>query len=394
VSTRLQKEVLQVKIQKVLLVPDSFKGTMSSGEICDIMEKSIHRFYPEAQVVRIPVADGGEGSVESFLAAAGGKKIELTVKGPLFEEIRSFYGRLPDDTAVVEMAAAAGFPLMGNRRCVEKATTYGVGQLIEHAASSGCRKIIVGLGGSATNDGGVGMAAALGVRFRNEEGKPFLPTGATLGEIASIDISGLSSALKGTEIIAMCDVDNPLCGPSGAAAVFGPQKGANAQIVQVLDKNLGHLAGLIKRDLKKDIIQMRGAGAAGGMGGGMVAFWGSRLQMGIETVLDTVHFDSLLKGADLVLSGEGKIDSQSLRGKTVIGVARRAKQQGVPVVAIVGDVGDQIDEIYEEGVYTIFSINTVAVPFSKAKLRCRSDFAFTMDNLMRFTLLFFGSGFK
>ena len=377
-----------MKIRKVLLVPDSFKGTMSSGEICDIMARSIHKFYPDTQIIRIPVADGGEGSVDAFLAATGGKKIELVVKGPMLENITGFYGRLPDDTAVVEMAAAAGLPLMGNHRCVEKATTYGVGQLIKHAAGSGCRKIVVGLGGSATNDGGVGAAVALGVRFKNKEGAPFLPTGATLGEISSIDISGLSPAIKETEIVAMCDVDNPLCGPNGAAAVFGPQKGADAQMIQVLDKNLSHLANLIKRDLGQDILRMKGTGAAGGMGGGMAAFLGSRLQMGIETVLDTVHFDSLLNGADLVLSGEGKIDSQSLHGKVVVGAARRAKERGVPVVAIVGDIGDQIGEIYEEGIQAIFSINTVAVPFSEAKLRCRTDLAFTMDNLMRFTLLF------
>ncbi|MDF1496414.1 glycerate kinase family protein [Caproiciproducens sp. CPB-2] len=370
-------------MKKVLLIPDSFKGTMSSSEICTIMEKSIHRYYPHAEIISIPVADGGEGSVESFLTAVGGEKVQLSVKGPYFEEVQSFYGCLPDHTAVVEMAAAAGLPLAGDNRHAEKTTTYGVGQLIEHAAKAGCKKIIVGLGGSATNDGGAGAAAALGVRFMNAEGQSFIPVGETLCNIASIDVSGLSPALAGVELITMCDIDNPLCGPQGAAAVFGPQKGADEAMVKVLDGNLTHMAAVVKRDLGKDIIHLAGAGAAGGMGGGMVAFFGSRLQMGIETVLDTVHFNSLLEGADLVFTGEGKIDFQSLRGKVVIGVARRAKEKGVPVIAVVGDIGDNIEGMYDQGVNAIFSINRVAVPFDEAKKRSRSDLMLTMDNLMR-----------
>lgn len=370
-------------MKKVLLIPDSFKGTMSSSEICTIMEKSIHAYHPSAEVVSIPVADGGEGSVESFLTAVGGEKVQLSVKGPYFEDVQGFYGCLTDNTAVVEMAAAAGLPLVGDNRHAEKTTTYGVGQLIEHAAKAGCKKIIVGLGGSATNDGGAGAAAALGVRFMNAKGQPFIPAGETLCDIASIDVSGLSPALTGVELITMCDIDNPLCGPQGAAAVFGPQKGADEAMVKTLDDNLAHMAAVVKRDLGKDIINLAGAGAAGGMGGGMVAFFGSRLQMGIETVLDTVHFNSLLEGADLVFTGEGKIDFQSLRGKVVIGVARRAKEKGVPVIAVVGDIGDNIEEVYNQGVNAVFSINRVAVPFDEAKKRSKSDLMLTMDNLMR-----------
>ncbi len=371
-------------MNKILLIPDSFKGTMSSAEICSIMEKSIHVYYPEAQIISIPVADGGEGSVDSFLAAVGGQKITTTVKGPYFNEIQSFYGILPDNTAVIEMAAAAGLPLVGEDLNPEKTTTYGVGQLIEHAAKSGCKKMVIGLGGSATNDGGTGAAAALGIRFINAAGEAFIPTGGTLCDISSIDASALSPYLAGTEFIIMCDIDNPLCGPQGASAVFGPQKGADEAMVKVLDANLAHLAKVIMRDLEKDIIDLPGAGAAGGMGAGMAAFLGGRLQMGIETVLDTVQFDSLLDGADLVFSGEGKIDTQSLRGKVVIGVARRTKKAGVPLIAIVGDIGDNTEAAYDEGVSAIFSINRVAVPFKEAKLRSKSDLALTMDNLMRF----------
>jgi glycerate kinase len=375
-------------MQKILLIPDSFKGTMSSSEICGIMRKAILSYYPKADIISIPVADGGEGSVDSFLAALGGERIKVNVKGPYFEDMESFYGILPDNTAVLEMAAAAGLPLVGENRQAGKTTTYGVGQLILHAARSGCKKIIVGLGGSSTNDGGCGAAAAAGIVFRDASGNAFVPVGETLSNISSIDTGGLDPDIAQAEIITMCDIDNPLCGPNGAAYVFGPQKGADEALVKILDENLLHMAVAIKRDLGRDIAEMPGAGAAGGMGGGMAAFFGSRLQMGIETVLDTVEFDTLLEGADLVISGEGKIDFQSLRGKVVIGVARRTKKAGVPLIAIVGDIGDNIENAYNEGVSAIFSINRVAVPFREARLRCRDDLFLTMDNLMRFMKAF------
>lgn len=371
-------------MKKIILIPDSFKGTMSSSEICSIMKKAILNYFPDAKVLSIPVADGGEGSVDAFLSAVGGRKVSLIVKGPYFEDIPAFYGVLPDGTAVIEMAAAAGLPLVGENRSAGKTTTFGVGQLIAHAAKSGCHKIIVGLGGSATNDGGAGAAVALGVKFLDEGGHEFVPVGETLGKVSSIDMSGLNAVLNGVDLITMCDIDNPLCGPRGAAAVFGPQKGASEEEIRLLDRNLSHLAEIIRRDLGKDIRLLPGSGAAGGMGGGMAAFFGSRLQAGIDTVLDIVGFDDKIRGADLVFSGEGKLDSQSLRGKVVVGVARRTKKQGVPLIAIVGDIGDQIENVYGEGISAVFSINRVAVPFSEAKQRCREDLALTMDNLMRF----------
>ncbi len=370
-------------MKKILLIPDSYKGTMSSMEICKIMKEAICRHFPQAVVVAVPVADGGEGSVDAFLAAAGGKKVHLKVKGPYFESLDSFYGILPDNTAVIEMAAAAGLPLVGENRHAELTTTYGAGQLIKHAAEAGCKRIIVGLGGSATNDGGTGAAAALGVRFLDSDGNAFIPVGGTLDRIAKIDLSSITPALGSAELTIMCDIDNPFCGPRGAAAVFAPQKGADAGLVELLDRNLVHLAEVIKRDLGKDIRDMPGSGAAGGMGGGMAAFFGGRLRPGIETVLEAVGFDSLLTGADLVISGEGRIDSQSLRGKVVIGCARRAKAAGIPLIAVVGDIGDYVEEAYAEGVSAIFSINNVAVPFEKARERCRSDLAMTVDNIMR-----------
>lgn len=370
-------------MKKVILIPDSFKGTMSSKEICSIMKREILSFYPKAQVVSVPVADGGEGSVDAFLSAVGGKKVNITVKGPYFEDIESFYGILPDNTAVIEMAAAAGLPLVGEDKHPEKATTYGVGQLIKHALDSGCKKLIVGLGGSVTNDGGVGAAAALGAEFYDKSGRTFVPTGETLDRIEHINISPMLSHLSGAEIITMCDIDNPLCGENGAAYVFAPQKGADSSMVKLLDKNLLHLAEVIERDLKKDVLTLPGAGAAGGMGAGMAAFFASKLQMGIETVLDTVGFDSLISDADLVLTGEGKLDTQSLRGKVVIGVARRTKRQGVPLIAVVGDIDDDIEKVYDEGVAAVFSINRLALPYSDAKKRAQKDMALTVNNLMR-----------
>ncbi|SHN68603.1 glycerate kinase [Desulfovibrio litoralis] len=371
-------------MRKVILIPDSFKGTMSSCEICSIMEQAIHRHLPGVKVVSIPVADGGEGSVDCFLSAVGGIKQNVKVKDPYFKEIDSFYGLLPDGTAIVEMAACAGLPLVENNKSATKTTTYGVGQLIAHAAQAGCKRIIIGLGGSATNDGGTGAAAALGVKFKNSKGESFVPVGGTLKDIVHIDVSGLLPKLKEIELVAMCDIDNPLCGIHGAAHVFGPQKGADPETVKLLDAGLLNLAKVVKVDLGKDICDLAGAGAAGGMGGGMVAFLGAKLQMGIETILDTVGFDELLKDADLVFSGEGKIDFQSLRGKVVIGVARRTKKAGVPLIAVVGDIGDNIEAAYNEGISGIFSINRVAVPFDESKNRSKDDLRLTIDNIIRF----------
>lgn len=371
-------------MKKIVLIPDSFKGTMSSAKICGIMEKAIHAYYPDAEVLPVPVADGGEGSVDAFLTAVDGEKRTTAVKGPYFEDMEAFYGVIDGGkTAIIEMAACAGLPLVGDNRNPLRTTTYGVGQLIEHALKSGCDKIILGLGGSATNEAGCGAAAALGVRFLNGGGEEFVPVGGTLSDIARVDMSSLSPSLQKAEIITMCDIDNPLYGENGAAYIFGPQKGASAEMVRELDAGLHHLAEVINGGLGIDAADMPGAGAAGGMGYGTNVFFSSKLQMGIETVLDAVRFDDILEGADIVFSGEGKIDTQSLRGKVVIGVASRTKAAGVPLIAVVGDIGDDIGEAYDMGVSAIFSINRVAVPFETAKTRAESDLYLTMDNIMR-----------
>ncbi|MCI9037115.1 MAG: glycerate kinase [Oscillospiraceae bacterium] len=370
-------------MRKIILAPDSFKGTMSSQEICDILAQEIKRVWPQAQVVSLPVADGGEGSVDAFLAAVGGEKVAVPCKGPHWEDIHGFYGLLPDGTAVVEMAAAAGLPLVGQRLRPDQTTTYGVGQLVRAAVCGGARRLVVGLGGSATNDGGAGMAAALGVRFFRVDGEPYIPTGGTLDQLARVDRSGLEPALASVELTAMCDIDNPLCGPTGASEVFGPQKGAGPDMVPVLDRNLGHLADIMAEDLGRDLRDMPGAGAAGGLGFGVAAFFGGRLQMGIETVLDVAGFDHLLQGAWLVITGEGCIDGQSLRGKVVSGVARRAKAADVPTIAMVGDIGEGAGGLYEQGVTGIFSINRVAIPFSQARTRSREDLRAASADLFR-----------
>lgn len=372
-------------MKKFILIPDSFKGTMSSDTVCRIMARMIGRQYPQAEIVSIPVADGGEGSVDCFLSALGGEKREVRAAGVFGEEMTGFYGLLPDkQTAVVEMACCAGLPLAEGRLDPMTATTYGVGQLILAAAKDGARQIIVGLGGSATNDGGCGAAAAVGARFLNAAGEAFIPTGGTLTDIVRIDLRGLDRSLKDARITVMCDIDNPLYGEQGAAHVFAPQKGADDRQIALLDDGLRHLGQVIRDQLGMDVSALPGGGAAGGMGAGMAAFFGAKLQMGIQTVLDTVRFDEVLQGADLVFTGEGKIDAQSLRGKVVIGVARRAAKAAVPVVAIVGAMAPDAVAAYQEGVSAIFSINTAAMDFSLSRAFSEQNLELTMENVLRF----------
>ena len=363
---------------KFVLIPDSFKGTLSSSRVCSILKEEIERFFPQSEVMAIPVADGGEGTVAAFLEAVGGNLVPVIVKGPFFEDMKCSYGILKDGTtAVIEMASCAGLPLVEGKKNPLKTTTYGVGEQILDAAQRGIKKIIVGLGGSCTNDAACGLAAALGIKFYDKNGQSFVPTGGTLSSIERIDYSVRSPLLEGTEILTMCDITNSMYGPTGAAYVFGPQKGADAAMVEELDAGLRHLGALLDSHTGYPVSTASGAGAAGAMGAGMLAFLGSKLLPGIQVVLDIVHFDSLIKDADYIFTGEGLLDSQSLCGKVVSGIAGRAKQQNKPVIAIVGGVKDkEIQDVYQHGVNAVFTVNrlpqdlSVSQAFSAENLRC------------------------
>lgn len=326
----------------VLVVPDSFKGSLTATQVCETVGEA---FVARGATVRsIPVADGGEGTVDAMLLAAGGERRTDTVQGPYGRALVADRAVLPDGTGLVELAQAAGLTLVGEDRRAQDTSTFGVGQQIRAAAAEGARRIIVGIGGSATNDGGCGAAAACGVRFLDDRANEFVPVGRTLTDIAVVDVSGLDPAVAAAEIVVMCDVDNPLTGPHGAAAVFGPQKGADPDQVERLDAGLRHLAEVIRRDLHVDVERLEGAGAAGGMGGGLVAFFGAQLRRGIDVVLDAVRFDEALAGADAVITGEGSFDSQSLRGKVIHGIAARAQRLGVPVHVLAGRVDERVLE--------------------------------------------------
>ena len=371
-------------MHKYVLIPDSFKGTLSSREVCQIVAEAIRSQEPEAEICAIPVADGGEGTVDAFLSAVGGQQVPVACTGPYGEAITACYGLLPDGSAVVEMAAAAGLPMVGENRDPEKATTYGVGQLIRHAAHHGAKRLVLALGGSATNDGGCGAAAAVGVKFYDKDGKEFVPTGGTTADICKIDLSGKAEILNKVEIVTMCDIDNPMYGPTGASHIFGPQKGADEAMVLELDEGIKNLSRAITEAIGKDISEVPGTGAAGAMGAGMIAFFGSRLQMGIQTVLDTVKFDEMISDADYIITGEGKLDSQSLRGKVVIGIAERAKKQAKNVIAVVGGADDaEIDKVYEMGVTAVFPINRLPQDFSISRHHSKENLAYTVDNVLR-----------
>ncbi len=368
-------------MKKCLVVSDSFKGTVSSREICAIAQRVIPRHFPACEVVCIPVADGGEGTVDCFIQAMGAQRVEVTVTNALGEKSAAAYARL-DELAIIEMAAAAGLPQVGARRCPGTATTYGVGELIVHAVGSGCKRILLGLGGSATNDGGCGCAAALGVGFLDADGQSFIPVGDTLGRIGRIDTAKAEELLHGVELTIMCDVTNPLYGPTGAAYVFAPQKGADAEKVKRLDAGLRHFGDVIRSQLGIDVSAMPGAGAAGGMGAGCVALLGGMIQSGIDAVLDVTGFDRQLEGADLVITGEGRIDSQSADGKVISGVARRTRTKGIPLIAIAGGIADSAGAVYDIGVSAMFSTDRAALPVDMLGARSPGDYEATLNDIM------------
>lgn len=342
----------------ILVAPDSFKGSLTAIEVAENIKKGIKRADSEIKVKLLPMADGGEGTVRSLVDATKGEIIKEEVLGPLGNKVQAFYGLLGDNkTAVIEMAAASGLPLVPERkRNPLKTTTYGTGQLIASALDQGVEKIIIGIGGSATNDAGVGMAQALGAQILDAAGNQIGFGGGSLDQIAKIDLANLDPRLKKVEILTACDVDNPLFGKNGAAYIYAPQKGADSKMVKKLDQNLQYFNQKLIEELGKNINKIPGAGAAGGLGAGLLAFLEANLKAGIEIILELLDFESHLEGIDLVITGEGKLDAQSINGKVPVGVAHSAAKKEIPVIVIAGSLGPKADKILAEGVSSYFSI--------------------------------------
>ena len=363
---------------KIIIASDSFKGSMSSLDVAQAAEKGIRDILPDSQVVAVNVADGGEGTVEAIVDALGGEIVRVKVSDPLGREIETYYG-IAGETAIIEMAAASGLPLLKmEERNPWQTSTYGTGEMIMDAIAHGCRHFLVGIGGSATNDAGIGMLQAMGFRFYDANGELITQgCGGMLGSIARIDDSLVSAAVKESQFTVACDVDTPFCGPEGAAPVFAPQKGADAEMVKRLDEGMASFAKVITEKYAIDIVPVAGAGAAGGMGGAFRAFLGATLKKGIDMVLDAIDFDTTIQGANLVITGEGKVDFQTAKGKTAAGVLNRAKKQHIPVVAIGGCV-EMCDSLVQMGFAGIYPILEEKVPLEIAIQR---DFA--MNNVRK-----------
>ncbi|MFS0653847.1 glycerate kinase [Bacillus sp. 179-C3.3 HS] len=343
---------------KIVIAPDSFKESLSALETAHAIERGFRSILPNAEYMKIPMADGGEGTVQSMVDATGGHIVNQVVTGPLGEPVEAFFGMLGDgQTAVIEMSAASGLHLVPpEKRNPLVTTSRGTGELMLAALDKGATHLIIGLGGSATNDGGAGMMQGLGASFLDSEGLELLPGGGSLHRLASIDLTHLEPRLHATQLEVACDVDNPLTGERGASAVFGPQKGADEEMVRLLDKNLSHFAHVVENQLNVSICDEAGAGAAGGLGASLIGFLHADLQRGINIVLNAVHFDEVIKDADLVITGEGRIDQQTIYGKTPIGVAKAAKKFDIPVIGIAGSISKDSEIVHIHGIDALFSI--------------------------------------
>ncbi len=355
---------------KIIIAPDSFKGSATSRMAARAMGEGVHKIFPDAELVEIPVADGGEGTVEALTDSMHGEIVKKMVKGPLGDAVEAVYGLLPDKTAVIEMASASGLPLVPeDKRNPLAASTFGTGQLIDDALARGCETILLGIGGSATNDGGTGMAKALGYKFLDSNGNELPEGGGALTDLADIDDSKVNSKVSRTKFLVACDVTNPLIGPEGASHIYGAQKGASDDDIKLLDSALEKLAAVVSRKFGRSNKNFPGAGAAGGLGYGLMEFCGGELKSGIEIVLDLIKFDDYLDSADLVISGEGRIDGQSVYGKVPVGIAGRAKKKGIPVLAVVGDIGPKVEAVYDHGIDAIMSSVNKAMSLEEAMSR-------------------------
>lgn len=368
-----------------LLAPDSFKESMTAKEVCTAMEKGLRRVYPDARFIHVPMADGGEGTVQSLVDASGGSLHHKEVTGPLGTPVTASFGLLGDgETAAIEMASASGIHLVTREtKNPLVTTTYGTGELIRECLDRGVSKILIGIGGSATNDGGAGMAEALGVRLLDENGLEIPRGGGGLDRLRKIDVSGIDPRLSNVEIVVACDVTNPLCGEHGASAVFGPQKGATPETVTILDRNLSHYADVIAEQLGRDVRDVPGAGAAGGLGAGLLVFTRSELRKGVEIVLEYTELERKAAEADIVFTGEGGIDFQTKFGKTPYGVAKAAKRAGKKVIAVAGYVGEGVEALHDEGIDAIFGIVPGAAELPDLLAAGPENVARTCENIAR-----------
>lgn len=369
---------------RFLFASDSFKGTLSSEQIIHLLNESANKIFPGCETMGVPIADGGEGTVDAVIAVTKGEIREIPVHGPLMEETTATYGVFHGDSAIIEMAAASGLPMVPvEKRNPLNTTTYGTGELIKDALNAGYRKLSIAIGGSATNDGGMGAMRALGIRFLDAEGRELEGIGSDLEKVADIDVSGIHPAVAEAEITVMCDVNNPLTGPDGATYTFGKQKGGTPEILDRMEAGMKQYAKVIEEKIGKDVDQIAGAGAAGGLGAALCVFLHANLKSGIETVLDLIDFDTLLEGTDLVITGEGRIDWQSAFGKVPSGIGMRCKNHGVPAVAIVGGMGTGAEKIYEFGVESIIPTINGAMDIKEALDRAEELYANAADRLFR-----------
>lgn len=369
---------------KFLFASDSFKGTLSSEQIITLLDAAAKNVFPDCETMGIPVADGGEGTIDAVISVLHGSIYEVDVHGPLMEEVVSRYGETGNGAAVIEMAAASGLPMVPvDKRDPRVTTTYGTGELIKTALDRGCRDITIAIGGSATNDGGMGAMRALGIRFLDENGEELSGCGNDLARVADIDISGLHSAVKDARFTIMCDVNNPLTGSDGATYTFGKQKGGSPEILDELEQGMIHYAALIREKMGTDVDQIPGSGAAGGLGAAFCVFLKAEMKSGIETVLDLIHFDELLEGVDLVITGEGRIDWQSAFGKVPSGIGNRCRKKGIPAIAIVGGMGDKAEMIFDHGIDSIITTINGAMGLDEALERAEELYAGAAERAFR-----------
>ncbi|CAH0526917.1 glycerate kinase [Vibrio hippocampi] len=368
---------------KIVIAPDSYKESLTAMEVAQAIENGFANIFPDAEYVKIPMADGGEGTVQSLVDATSGKIIEVPVTGPLGQNVEGFLGLVGDgSTAIIEMAAASGLHLVPfDQRNPLVTTTFGTGELIKAALDLNVKHIIIGIGGSATNDGGLGMAQALGIKLLDSQGQSLGFGGGALSQLHTIDLSEMDTRLADVKLEVACDVDNPLCGPKGAAAVFGPQKGATPEMVATLDANLAHYASVIKATTGKDVVDAKGAGAAGGLGAALLGLLGAELRPGIQIVIDAAQLATHVQDADLVITGEGRIDSQTIFGKTPCGVAKTAKQFAVPVIAIAGSVAKDYSVVHEYGIDAAYSVVLGATDLPTALKEAKQNVEITSRNV-------------